>query len=434
MKTQDPIDQRGLPAAIESEKFILSAILKGTLEYAECRACLEPADFAIERHREIYEMCGALIERGIDPDRVTVAQAFHESNKLESVGGIGYLVDLDENCPALPHLDDYIRVVRDKAILRKIVVIADNIRSEAILETRDPRELLANAEKFMADLGMNSQRESEFKTPGEVIRAAGGLDKYLNRRKEAGVLTGFNRLDAMTGGIRPGQLWTIAAVTGGGKSTFARNIALNAARQAYPGAFITLEMTEAEVTDGFICSQGQIETQIIRGGLASHYMSQVSESCGAVSDLPIFVRDQAGATIPKLHAELRRLKAEHDIRYAIVDYLQLMIPVGKFGTRAEQVGHLSRGLKLIGLDLKIGVVALSQIRRLEAKRAPELHDLRESGSIENDSDLVGFLHCPWQEEKMDYYPTDFILAKQRGGPTDTIPFSFRKSTGTFYEA
>ena len=434
MKTQDPIEQRGLPAAPELEKLILASILKGCADYAEVRSCLENDDFAVERHREIYGMCGALIERGIEPDRVTIAQALHETNRLDAIGGVGYLVDLDDNCPALPRLDDYIRVVRDKAILRKIVAIADNIRSEAILETRDPRELLANAEKFMADLGMNSQRESEFKTPGEVIRTAGGLNQYLNRRKEAGVLTGFSRLDERTGGIRPGQLWTIAAVTGGGKSTFARNIALNAARETYPGAFITLEQTESEVTDGFICAQGQIETQIIRGGLAGHYMEQVRAACSAVSDLPIHVRDQAGATIPKLHAELRKLKAEFDIKYAIVDYLQLMMPVGKFGTRAEQVGHLSRGLKLIGLDLKIGMVALSQIKRLEAKRPPELHDLRESGSIENDSDLVLFLHCPWQEEKLDAYPTDLIIAKQRGGPTDTIPFMFRKSTGTFFEA
>jgi replicative DNA helicase len=433
MKKTDPLDERGLPASLESEKLILAAILRGALDYRDCRAALEPSDFALQAHRTIYEQAGRVMERGVGVDRVTVAETLRDANLLDEAGGLAYLVDLDLGMPIMPRLEDYIRTVRDKAILRRTIVIAEAIRSEAILDQGDSSELLMRAERMMCELGLEASRTSEFHQPGEVIRARGGLDGYLKRGQQAGVPTGFEMLDELTCGIRPGQLWVVAGVTGGGKSTFARNVTLNAARRGHPSAFITLEMTEDEVTDGLICSAGQINTQIIRRGM-DFERSKVRDAAVDVADLPIYIRDQASASIPKIHGELRKLKAEKGITLAVVDYLQLMTPVGRFGNRTEEIGHLSRGLKLIAHDLKIGVIALSQIKRLgDVPRRPQLNDLRESGSIENDANTVIFVYSEWQSQPMDEYPTEVIVAKQRGGPVGTLPFMFRKATGTFYE-
>jgi replicative DNA helicase len=430
----DSLDTRGLPEAIETERLVLSALLKNTLDYRDCRAVLDPSDFALEAHRIIYRHLGELCDAGMGLDTCTIGERLHAAGELQSTGGLSYIVDLDRNYPSISRCDDHIRIVRDKSILRRTIQIADSIRTDAILQRQDASELLGRAERMLADLGMQAARSSEFQQPGEVIRAAGGLDSYLNRGVQLGVPSGFPGLDEMTCGLRPGQLWVLAAGTGVGKSTFARCMTLNAARANFPGAFITLEMTSDEVTDGLICAAGGINTQVIRRGV-SFERDRTRAAAHEIADLPIYIRDAPGATIPKLYGELRKLKSEKGILWAVVDYLQLMTPVGRFGTRTEEVGHLTRGLKLIAADLKIGVMALSQINREAGKvaRKPVLSDLRESGSIEQDANLVMFLHSEWQAHKMEIYPTELIIAKQRGGSVGMKMFGFRKSTGSFIE-
>lgn len=434
MRTVEAIDMRGLPQSVDTEKLILAAILKGTLDYRDCRGVLAPEDFALEAHRIIYRHMGVLSDAGRGVDRATALESIMRAQEIEAVGGISYMVDLDEGMPGLPKLDDYMRIVRDKSLLRKTIVMMETLKNDAIMEHGDPSELLGKAEHILASLGLEAARSSEFHRPGEIIRERGGLDSYLNRGISAGVPTGFDRFDDLTCGMRPGQLWIIAASTSGGKSTFARNIAFNAAMREHPGAIITLEMTEDEITDGLICHAGGINTQIIRRGLAFE-RDRTRAASVLIADLPIFIRDQSGATIPKIHGALRKLKVEHGIRWVIVDYLQLLSPVGKFGSRNDEVSHLTRGLKLIATELKVCVVALSQLTRepSKMKRRPELPDLRESGSIEQDANLVAFLYSEWQAEKMDIYPTELIVAKQRNGEVATIPFGFRKSTGSFFE-
>jgi len=434
MKT-DVVLESGLPCAIPTERLILAALLNGGADYRDVSACLDASDLALEAHRRIYSHIGILSDAGRPVDGATVAQSLSQSGQLESVGGVSYLIDLDW-IPGIA-VDDYIRTVRDKSLLRKTIYIADAIRTEATLGFGESSEILGRAEKMLAELGMSVAQPEDFRQPGAIIRAAGGLDTYLNRGQVSGVPTGFPRLDEMTAGIRPGQLWIIAASTSGGKSTFARQLSYNAALSGYPGALITLEMSSDEVTDGLICLAGGINTQIIRRGMAFE-RDKTRSAAAAVADLPIYIHDQAGLKIPKLHAILRKLKAEKGITYAIVDYLQLMSPTGRFGTRTEEIGHLTRGLKLIAQDLKIGVIALSQTstdRKAQGtlQARPQLRDLRESGSIEQDANAVFFLWAEWQTVPMDIYPTELIIAKQRNGPTGMIPFGFRKSTGTFIE-
>jgi replicative DNA helicase len=194
-------------------------------------------------------------------------------------------------------------------------------------------------------------------------------------------------------------------------------------------------MTAQEVNDGLICRAGQIDTQAIRRGL---YRSKIRETANSISDLPVYIFDQPGVTVPRIHAELRRLKAEKGIKLAVVDYLQLVTPVGRHETRAEAVSQMSRGMKLIAMDLGIGVILLSQLSRQEKGnggklRRPELSDLKESSSIEQDANVVIMLHTEYQMSPMQDYPTEVHIKKQRGGPVGMIPFLWRKSTGTFIE-
>lgn len=436
IKTVDPLDTRGLPGNTDAERFILHAIFHGDLDYRDCRASLAPEDFMLQYHQVIFRHMGVLCDGSFSVDSATMAESLNRAGELQGAGGISYLIDLDINIPSFTHTEDYIRIVRDKSILRRVILMADTIRNDAIMERGDASELLGRAERMVTELGVESASMSEFRQPGEIIRNKGGLDSYLNRGKDAGVPTGFPKLDDMTCGIRPGHLWVLGADTGGGKSTFARQIGLNAAFDGYPGALVTLEMAEDEITDGLICTAGEINSQIIRRGL-NFERDKIREAAVSIADLPFYIRDSGCATIPKIHGELRKLRAEKGIKWAIVDYLQLMTPSGRFGSRAEEVGSLSRGLKLIAQDLKIGIIALSQVttqRKAQGKTVrPELTDLRESGSVEQDSNLVMFLFTEWQASPMVEYPCELLIKKQRGGELGTIHMLWRKSTGSFRE-
>lgn len=436
MVKSDPLDMRGLPQSVETERLILAAILKDTLDYRDCAAVLNTSDFALEAHRIIFRHMGELADASSGIDTTTVLQALRKAQELDAVGGISYVIDLDAGMPGLPRLDDYIRIVRDKSILRRTVYIADQIRNDAILERSDASELLGKAERMLSDLGTEAARDTEFENVGEIIRSAGGLDGFLRRDTSAGVMTGFPEFDSMTCGMRGGQLWIVGADTGGGKSTFARNIGFNASVKGHAGVLVALEMSKQEIAEGLIGHAAQIDTQILRRGISIE-RDKIRRATNHLAELPFYVRDEGSATIPKLHGLLRRMKQEMGIKYAIVDYLQLMTPTGKHGTRSEEVGSLSRGLKLIAQDLKLCMVALSQTttqRRANGKSVrPELTDLRESGSLEQDADLVAFIFSEWQAAQMEWYPAEVILAKQRGGPKGRIEFLWNKSTGSFRE-
>jgi replicative DNA helicase len=442
MKLHDPLDTAGLPESLFSEQLIFGAILKHSVDFWEVRSALTDTDFSIEKHRIIWRTLCEMHDAGRGIDRVTLAQSLHDNRELEACDGLTYLVSLDDGMPGLPVVDQYIRIVRDKSIMRRVIAISDKLRSDAILGNADsPSELLVRAEKMLMDLGMEASSTKTFSTPGEVIRKYGSLQSYLERGKDpsAGVPLGFPGLDALTCGMRKKQLWILSAITGGGKSTFARNIALNAGRHGIPGAFITLEMTEEEITDCFICAEGEIDLQVIRRGVMRD-RAKLSAAAHRVDSMPIYIRDKSGCTLDQLHGELRKLKAEKDIQYAIVDYLQLISSGGRYESRNVEVGAISRGLKLIATDIDIPVMALSQIRRLDTAGAdknpkPKLHDLRDSGSIENDANVVIFLWSEFlnSEVPMTVVPTDVIVAKQRGGPIGKRPFGFEKSTGIFRE-
>jgi len=427
------IERRGLPANEEAERFVLGSVLLDGNRFSELALSVELEDFSSETNRRIWAAMCELSGRGVSVDRVTLADELHRLGQLESVGGLSYIVSLDDGLPHLANLVDYCNILREKKILRDVIYMARSIE-ESAASGQDSSGLLGRAEVMVRALGLQTVRSSAFLSPREIIQAAGNLDGYLSQDRALGIPTGFSVLDGMTGGLKPGELWVIAAETGGGKSTFASHITQNMTRAGFPMALASLEMSAREVNDGLICRAGGLNTQALRRG---GEIQRIRGAANQVAGLPLYILDRPGLTIPKLHAELRRLRAEKGITAAVVDYLQLMQPVGHFARRDLEIGHLTRGLKLMAMDLQIGIIAISQLSRpgdKAVKRRPELADLKESSSIEQDANAVIMLYGEYQPQKLERYPWEVLIRKQRGGPVGMIPYLWQKSTGTFFEA
>lgn len=276
----------------------------------------------------------------------------------------------------------------------------------------------------------------EFHTPGQIISAAGGLLAYLESKNRRGVLTPWAALNRTTGGFHPGELIVLAAATSKGKTAFSLNIALHVARQKKTAVSIfSMEMSESEVNDRLLCLAGPLDSQILRRRVDENAIERAADT---IADLPLFIMDHSACTVKLIHDSVSKLKAEQAVDLVVVDYLQLMASTRRYGTRAEEVGALSRGLKRSAQALQIPFLVLSQLNRSSGreKRFPELFDLRESGSIENDANVVLFLHSQqeYKDAPVPVVPIDLIIAKQRNGPSGIrLPMVFRVNSGRFEE-
>ena len=428
------LELKGLPANTDAERFVLGSLLLDGDRWPELDLSLDSADFSLVPNQCIWRASAELAKQGIRIDRVTVAEQLKREGQLEQVGGVSYLIDLDSDMPHVPSLEGYCTILRECRIRRDAVCLFRSMEERVILGADSATDLLGRAETMVRALGMQTVRSEAFLSTVDIIQAAGGVEQYLAPEKNLGIPTGFEALDEMTGGMSPGEFWVIAAETGGGKSTFASHIAQNMARAGFPGVIASLEMTAKEVTDGLICRAGSINTQSLRRG---GDMRQIRWAAGQVSTLPLYILDRPGLTLPKLHAELRRMRAERGITFAVVDYIQLMQIVGRYARRDLEIGSLTRGLKLMAMELNIGIIGISQLSRPAdkvLKRRPELADLKESSSIEQDANAVLMLWGEYQPEKMRYYPWGLLIRKRRGGPVGMIPMLWEKATGTFLEA
>lgn len=420
----------GLPGNIQAERFVLGAVMLDGDRFTEL--ALDPEDFTLRSHQLIWRGCMAVSESGRAIDRLTVAEALKAAGELEAVGGLSALVSLDDGMPHIPNVEGYFSILRDKRLFRDLITASRRIEEMAAIGAQRPQDVLTAALASIGAIGGTANGAGGFLSAAEIISASGGLQKYLDGQQVTGIQTGFPRFDALTGGIGPGELWVVAAETGGGKSTWVSQVMQQVATAGVPVAIASLEMTNREVLDGMICRNGEINTRhmrILRARFAA------ASAAREVAQLPIHFCDMSALTIPRLMASLRKLKADHGVGLLMVDYLQLMPTVGRFGTRAEAVASLTRGLKLGAMEMGIGIVAISQLSRGEknVRRRPVLSDLKESSSIEQDANLVAFLHGQWQETEMDWYPWEVVVAKRRGGPVGTIANEWRKETGTFRE-
>jgi replicative DNA helicase len=426
--------EKGLPTNVDAERFVLGSILLDDSLYVQAAGTLEPDDFSLEKHRRIFKRMGELQDRGERIDRITVANELMKFNELEACDGLTYLVSLDDGLPQIPNLDSYIRIVKDKAVLRRIIFASQHMMHRAMLGEEQPSEILAGAEETLLKLG-DSQVKSGLISPAQILQEyEGGISAFLDPSKRIkGISTGFAKLDEMTGGLHGGDLVIVAARPSMGKTALALNIAQHVAlRLKQTVAIFSLEMSRESLLTRMLCAAARVDSQRFRAGFLSRdERDKLNRALHELVEAPLYIDDTAGLNMMDMHAKLRRMKQEHEIKLVIVDYLQLMSSPGRQENRNQEVSALSRGMKLLAKELNVPMMVLSQLSRAVETRQgdhrPQLSDLRESGSIEQDADLVGFIFREevYHREREDLRGlAELIVAKQRNGPTGTVNLVF----------
>ena len=434
--------QKGLPANIDAERFILGSVLLDDSRFIDIAGVITNADFALEKHRRIYTRMLELHERGEKIDRVTVANELMRYGELDSVDGFTYLISLDDGLPHIANLDAYVKIVRDKAMLRQIAVASQQLMNRALMAEEEPEAILAGAEETLLKLG-ESRTEQGLKTPLEVIQNyEGGLNAFLDPSKRIkGVSTGFTKLDEMTGGFHPGELIILAARPSMGKTALALNIAWHvAARMFQPVAIFSLEMSQESLLTRMLCAAARVDSQRFRAGYLNEAERQkLRAAANQMVETPLYIDDTAGVNLMDMHAKLRRLQQSgQKLGLVVVDYLQLMSIRGRTENRNQEVSQLSRGMKLLSKELNCPFLVLSQLSRATETRVgdhrPQLSDLRESGSIEQDADVVGFIFREevYKRDREDLRGVaELIIAKQRNGPIGKVDLVFLHSMTKF---
>jgi replicative DNA helicase len=432
----------GLPANIDAEKTILGAILLDNAAHAEAAESLKPDDFALDSHRRIFLRMSELIDTGHAVDIVTLSNELAKYKEIEAVGGVAYLASLTEGLPRRPVIEDYVRIVKDKSLLRRLMGICSSAIAKAADQSQDAIGVLDETESRLLEVSEAGLTRGLQPLDAIVRDSFGSIDNlYKQSREITGLATSFIDLDRMTSGLQKGELVIIAARPSMGKTAFAINLAQNAAvqHQAIVAVF-SLEMSKESLLRRMLASQARVDQQRLQKGfLGQEDHEKLQNALGLLVESRIFIDDSAGGSLAEMRAKARRLKQNSGgLDLIVIDYLQLMsatIPGAKKGyeNRVQEVSAISRGLKAMAKELEVPVVALSQLSRSNEKRddkRPMLSDLRESGSIEQDADVVIFIHRE-SYYKRDENMTDaeraeaeIIIAKQRNGPTGSVPLNF----------
>jgi replicative DNA helicase len=443
MASQNIALERGLPVNLDAERYVLGSILMDDTGFLEVAANLEADDFSLEKHRRIFLRMSELHGRGERIDRVTVANELMRQNQLESVDGLTYLVSLDDGLPTIANLDSYVRIVKDKSVLRRIIFNSQKLIDRCILGDEEPEQILAGAEESLLKLG-ESRAKDALASPDRIIREfEGGLDSFLDPSKRIkGLSTGYLKFDEMTGGLHEGELFILAARPSMGKTALALNMAQHVACHPHMQqtvAVFSLEMSRESLLTRMICAGARVDQQKFRAGyLNQEERRRLSKITSELIKAPLFIDDSAGVNLMDIHAKLRRLKSEQGLGLVIIDYLQLMSGRGRFENRNQEISALSRGLKLLAKELRVPMLVLSQLSRAPETRPgdhrPQLSDLRESGSIEQDADLVAFIfreevYKPDREDLRGM--AELLLAKQRNGPIGRVNLVFLKEFTKF---
>lgn len=428
------IETHGLPKDLDCESYVLGAVLKRyELYWPQVADLLTAQDFSIDTHRIIWQRVQDLIAHGIAVDRVTVFKALAERGEVESVGGITYLIGLDDNMPEVPNVSAYAQRVREKSTLRQGIIACQAIIERLAAPGAGPEDIVA-AEAAIKRVSETTAKKRRLVSIGEVIQ--GGVDGNgatsfveASERSE-GVQGPWPWLNRMTGGFRGGNLVILAARPSVGKTSAAAQFMLHAITSGIGGVFVTLEMPKRDIVRKLVAAHAGVSlSEWQNGELDAAGRRAVMRSSQALRQAEAFLDDEPRATVPGIHAAILRHQAEHDVRFVVIDYLQLLTPAGRGHNRTEDVSEITRGLKLMAMELDVPVIALSQLSRASAKdsREPRLHDLRDSGSIEQDADIVLFLH------RVEKPFVNLILAKQRLGPIGDVRLVFDRTTALFSE-
>ncbi|MFZ0592449.1 MAG: replicative DNA helicase [Bryobacteraceae bacterium] len=435
MATRDLLIEQSLPVNLDAERFVLGAIMTDETAFAQVGGKISEDDFSLEKHKVIFRRMCDLDDRGEKIDRVTLANELMKHGELQSVDGLSYLVSLDDGLPQIQNLDSYVTIVREKSLLRRIIRVSQGVINRCITGVEDASDVLAAAEEALIGLG-DVQARAALSNPAQIIdEFEGGINAFLDTSKRIkGIGTGFLKLDEMTGGLREGELVIVAARPAMGKTAFALNIAQHVAtnpRNPKTVAVFSLEMSKESLLTRMLCAAARVDQSKFRAGyLNQEERTRLQEAAVEMYHAPLFIDDTAGTNLMDIHAKLRRLKAEHGLGLVIIDYLQLM-QGPKRENRVQEVSALSRGVKLMSKELRVPFLVLSQLSRASETRQgdhrPILSDLRESGSIEQDADVVMFIfreevYRPEKESLKGI--AEILMAKQRNGPTGRLKLAF----------
>ncbi len=432
----------GLPANLDAEKTILGAILLENAAHAEAAESLKPDDFSLDSHRRVFLRMSELIDTGRTVDIVTLSNELARYKEIEAVGGVAYLASLTEGLPRRPVIEDYIRIVKDKSLLRRLMGICSAAIAKAADQSQEAISVLDETESQLLEVSQASLNQGLQPLDAIIRDYFGTIDNlYTQGREVTGLPTFFTDFDRMTSGLQKGELIIIAARPSMGKTAFAINLAENAAiRGNAIVAVFSLEMSKASLVRRMLASQAGVDQRKLQQGFfGREEHEKLQNALGLLVDSHMYIDDSAGGSLAEMRAKARRLKQNAGgLDMIIVDYLQLMsatVPGAKKGyeNRVQEVSAISRGLKAMAKELQVPVVALSQLSRSNEKRddkRPMLSDLRESGSIEQDADVVIFIHRDAyynRDEDMsaeDKAKSEIIIAKQRNGPTGTVQMHF----------
>ncbi|MDH3392977.1 MAG: replicative DNA helicase [Desulfobulbaceae bacterium] len=434
-------NQRIPPQNIEAEQCVLGSVLLHKDALAKVIETLIPEDFYRNDHRIIYESMLSLFNKNEPIDSLTVTSLLKDTNNLDQAGGPAYLAQLTDIVPVATNIAYYAKMVREKAVLRQLIKTTTEIAGRCYEEQDDIDILVDEVEQNIFEISRSKSKQS-FTPMNEIATEAFKAVEKLFERKEliTGVPTNFEQLDKMTAGLQPSDLIILAARPSMGKTAFAMNIAQNAAiLRKVPVAVFSLEMSKEQLGMRMLCSVGRVDSQNVRTGfLKDQDWPKLTRSAGMLSESPIFIDDTPAISVLEMRAKARRLKTEHNLGLVVVDYLQLMR--GSSGTerREQEISEISRSLKAMAKELHIPVIALSQLNRsLENRpnKRPQLSDLRESGAIEQDADVILFIYRDSVYNKAEDNPdrnvAEIIIGKQRNGPTGTVKLVFIDRYTTF---
>ncbi len=432
--------ERGMPASPDAERSILGAILLENSHYHEAaEKKLTADDFSLDSHRRIFARMDELVSAGRAVDLVTLVEELARRKEVESVGGVAYIASLTEGLPRRLSIEEYVRIVKDKSLLRQLINVCNTAMTQAVDQTEDALEVLNAAESALLEVSERGITRDFLTIPQIVQQHFGTIDAIWELKREVtGLPTHYKEFDRMTSGLQAGELIIIAARPSMGKTAWAINIAQNAALKGNKSVGIfSLEMSSESLLRRMIASEARVNMRKMQQGfIGREDKDELLRAADKLTEARFFIDDTPGISLMEMGAKARRLKKQRGLDLIVVDYLQLMSATStgaarRHENRTQEVSAISRGLKALAKEMRVPVIALSQLSRASEQRGgdkkPMLSDLRESGSIEQDADVVAFIHRESyynKEEGSEDPKAEIIIAKQRNGPTGSVTLHY----------
>ncbi len=429
------------PQNAEAEQSVLGAILLDNQALNNVLEVLEAKNFYSEGHRKIFSAIIELSDRSEPTDLITLTNILKNKKQLDSVGGAVYLASLVDNVPSAANVSHYAKIVKEKAVLRQLIGTATGILKNSYEAGTDVDQVLDEAEHAIFEISENKIRPSFYQLKNIIKDSFKTIERlYENKNLITGVPTGFERLDDLTSGLQKSDLIIIAGRPSMGKTAFALNLASHAAvEMGLPVAVFSLEMAKEQLALRMLAADAKVDSQRLRRGLIGETdWPKLTAAASRLPEAPIFIDDTPAITVLEMKAKARRLKAENGLELVVLDYLQLMRAGGRKDSREQEISEISRSLKALAKELNVPVIALSQLNRKvedRTNRRPQMADLRESGAIEQDADVIAFIYRDEVYNKSEDNPekgiAEIIIGKQRNGPVGTVKVAFLERYTSF---